>query len=93
VVVVSPDAGGVKRANKFRDLLIDEKIRPGLAVIRHALSLSCSLALSVSDLRWVCSKQRAAAGIVESMQLVGDVRGADAIIVGAAVARVPQGWV
>lgn len=59
VVVVSPDAGGVERANKFLQKL--EK---------HT---SASMAL--------ISKQRACAGVIASMQLIGNVTNADAIII------------
>jgi ribose-phosphate pyrophosphokinase len=58
-VVVSPDAGGVERAKKFREGLARHGVDAGLAII---------------------VKQRAKAGVVESMNLVGDVKGCDVII-------------
>lgn len=60
VVVVSPDAGGVERANKFMDNLRSHGVKADLAII---------------------SKQRSGAGVVDTMNLIGDVKGADAIIV------------
>jgi len=60
VVVVSPDAGGVERANKFVQQLGKKNIPAEMAMI---------------------SKQRAAAGVISSMNLIGDVTDADAIIV------------
>lgn len=60
VVVVSPDAGGVDRANKFKKQLVKKGVPSEIAMI---------------------SKQRAGAGVIESMNLIGDVKGADAIIV------------
>lgn len=60
VVVVSPDAGGVDRANKFIQQLSKKGIEADMALI---------------------SKQRAAAGVIGSMHLIGDVNDADAIIV------------
>ena len=60
VVVVSPDAGGVDRVNKFIKQLNKKGIMAEMALI---------------------SKQRAQAGVIESMNLIGDVNGADAIIV------------
>lgn len=60
IVVVSPDAGGVERANQFILDLAKKDVNAELAVI---------------------SKQRLKAGVVSSMQLIGDVRNADAIIV------------
>jgi len=60
VVVVSPDAGGVDRANKFLKQLEKKGIPADIAMI---------------------SKQRAAAGVIGSMNLIGDVTNADAIIV------------
>ncbi|MDR3647040.1 MAG: ribose-phosphate pyrophosphokinase [Candidatus Babeliales bacterium] len=60
VVVVSPDAGGVDRANKFKKQLAKKGIPSEIAMI---------------------SKQRAGAGVIESMNLIGDVNGADVIIV------------
>jgi len=59
-VVVSPDAGGVYRAKRFRDSLSE-------------LGVECGLAMIV--------KQRAGAGIVGQMDLVGDVEGCDCVIV------------
>lgn len=58
--VVSPDAGGVYRAKRFRDSLVQ-------------LGVDCSLAMIV--------KQRAGAGVVGQMDLVGDVEGRDCVIV------------
>lgn len=60
IVVVSPDAGGVDRANKFLQQL-------------NKLGIQASMAL--------ISKQRAAAGVIGSMTLIGNVEGADTIIV------------
>lgn len=60
VVVVSPDAGGVDRANKFLAGLAEHGVIGRLAII---------------------SKQRACAGVIESMNLLGDVTDANAIIV------------
>lgn len=60
IVVVSPDAGGVERANQFILELSKKGISSDMAVI---------------------SKQREKAGVVGSMHLIGDVKGADAIIV------------
>jgi len=59
-VVVSPDAGGVYRAKRFRDSLTQ-------------LGCDCGLAMIV--------KQRIGAGKVGSMDLVGDVKDRDCIIV------------
>jgi len=60
-VVVSPDAGGVYRAKKFRDRLdFNYDIDSALAMI---------------------IKQRRKAGVIASMDLVGNVEGADVIIV------------
>ncbi len=59
-VVVSPDAGGLARAKKFRDTLGMYGIHADLAII---------------------VKQRARAGVIESANLIGDVKGRDAIIV------------
>lgn len=60
VVVVSPDAGGVERANRFVNLLGKKGVNAQMALI---------------------SKERASAGVVNSMHLIGNVKGADAIIV------------
>ncbi len=60
IVVVSPDAGGVERANQFIHELSKQGVTADMAVI---------------------SKQREKAGVVGSMHLIGDVKGADAIIV------------
>lgn len=60
VVVVSPDAGGVDRANQFIRGLGRKGVQADLAVI---------------------SKQRVQAGVVGSMHLLGDVKGADAVII------------
>ncbi len=60
VVVVSPDAGGVDRATKFKQNLERKGVASEIAMI---------------------SKQRAKAGVVGSMNLIGDVTDADAIIV------------
>jgi len=61
-VVVSPDAGGVYRAKKFKEGLMHKYEMPdiGLAMI---------------------VKQRARAGLVDSMDLVGDVKNCDCILV------------
>lgn len=58
--VVSPDAGGVYRAKRFRDGLKQNGIDAGLAMI---------------------VKQRVKANEIERMDLVGDVRDSDVIIV------------
>jgi len=59
-VVVSPDAGGVDRADQFAKQLARKGWDVGMALI---------------------SKQRAGAGKIKDMQLIGDVNGCDAIIV------------
>lgn len=59
-VIVSPDAGGVARAKKFRDTLSMYGVKADLAII---------------------IKQRAGAGVIESANLIGDVKGRDVIIV------------
>lgn len=59
-VVVSPDAGGVERAQQFIKGLSAHHINADLAVI---------------------VKQRAGAGVIEKMSLVGSVENRDAIIV------------
>jgi len=59
-VVVSPDAGGVERADSFKQALNAHDIPSSIAMI---------------------SKQRAQPGVVASMQLIGSVQDADAIIV------------
>ncbi|CAI5725284.1 unnamed protein product [Hyaloperonospora brassicae] len=61
-VVVSPDAGGVARAKKFREWLVGKHGLPntGLAMI---------------------IKQRIKAGEIDRMDLVGQVKGSDCIIV------------
>ncbi len=59
-VVVSPDAGGVERANQFILDLNKNGMSAELAVI---------------------SKQRLKAGVISSMQLIGNVENTDAIIV------------
>lgn len=59
-VVISPDAGGVERAKKFREQLRKLGMRSDFGII---------------------IKQRKDAGIVDKMDLVGDVTGKDAIIV------------
>ena len=61
VVVVSPDAGGVERADGFR---------AGLA----KLGIQASMAMM--------NKTRKEANKIEHMELVGSVKGCDAIIVG-----------
>ncbi|KAL3772875.1 hypothetical protein ACHAW5_002140 [Stephanodiscus triporus] len=61
-VIVSPDAGGVYRAKKFKEGLA---YKYGLEDIGIAMII----------------KQRARAGAVESMDLVGDVKDCDCIIV------------
>jgi len=61
-VVVSPDAGGVYRAKKFKEGLM------------HKYDMQdIGLAMIV--------KQRARAGLVDTMDLVGDVKGCDCILV------------
>ena len=59
-VVISPDAGGVERANNFR----------------HQMAL-----LGIDADLGIIVKQRAGAGQITRMDLVGDVNGKDAIIV------------
>eukprot|EP01029_Cantina_marsupialis_P022130 TRINITY_DN5387_c0_g3_i1.p1 TRINITY_DN5387_c0_g3~~TRINITY_DN5387_c0_g3_i1.p1 ORF type:complete len:413 (-),score=132.11 TRINITY_DN5387_c0_g3_i1:275-1513(-) len=60
-VIVSPDAGGVYRAKKFRESL-------------HTISgIDAGLAMII--------KQRPRAGVIERMDLVGNVNGSDVIIV------------
>lgn len=59
-VIVSPDAGGVARAKKFRDTLKMYGVEADLAII---------------------IKQRAGAGVIESANLIGDVKNRDVIIV------------
>jgi len=59
-VIVSPDAGGVARAKKFREALAMYNVDADLAII---------------------IKQRARAGVVESANLIGDVKNRDVIIV------------
>ncbi len=59
-VIVSPDAGGVARAKKFRDTLAMYGVNADLAII---------------------IKQRARAGVIESANLIGDVKDRDVIIV------------
>lgn len=60
VVIVSPDAGGVERADQFIKELDKKGIKARMAII---------------------SKQREKAGVVGSMNLIGTVEGADAIII------------
>ena len=60
-VVVSPDAGGVYRAKKFRDRL------------DFNFDIDASVAMII--------KQRRKAGVIAQMDLVGNVEGADVIIV------------
>lgn len=59
-VIISPDAGGVARAKKFRDTLAMYGIKADFAII---------------------IKQRAGAGVIESANLIGDVKDRDVIIV------------
>lgn len=59
-VVISPDAGGVARAKKFRELLGKKGVEAGLGMI---------------------VKQRAEAGKIAQMDLIGDVHGRDVVIV------------
>lgn len=77
-MIVSPDAGGVYRAKKFRYrsvprgtgfVLVMSAPRDGL---RH-YGLDTGLAMII--------KQRLRANVVDRMDLVGDVKGADCIIV------------
>lgn len=60
LVIVSPDAGGVERANKLIEALKKRDVNAKLAII---------------------SKERAKAGVVASMNLIGEVKGSDTIIV------------
>jgi ribose-phosphate pyrophosphokinase len=59
-VIISPDAGGVSRAKKFRDTLALYGVNADLAII---------------------IKQRSGAGVVDTANLIGDVKGKDAIII------------
>lgn len=59
-IVISPDAGGVERANTFRQQMALLGVEADLGII---------------------VKQRASAGMIDSMDLVGSVSGKDAIIV------------
>ncbi|MEC7839518.1 MAG: ribose-phosphate pyrophosphokinase [Chlamydiota bacterium] len=59
-VVISPDAGGVSRAKRFKENLAKEGVNAGFGII---------------------IKQRADAGVVAQMDLVGDVKNRDVIIV------------
>lgn len=59
-VILSPDAGGVDRAKRFKELLADLGVETSFGII---------------------IKQRASAGVVGKMDLVGDVEGCDVIIV------------
>lgn len=59
-VVVSPDAGGVSRAKKFKDTLANYGVDADIAII---------------------VKQRVKAGIVDTVNLIGQVKGRDVIIV------------
>mmetsp|Transcript_4281 Transcript_4281/g.5901 ORF Transcript_4281/g.5901 Transcript_4281/m.5901 type:complete len:524 (-) Transcript_4281:74-1645(-) len=61
-VVVSPDAGGVYRAKKFRE---------GLAQKYEMHDIGLAMII----------KQRARAGVIEQMDLVGDVQDCDCILV------------
>jgi len=61
-VVVSPDAGGVYRAKKFKE---------GLSYKYDMNDIGLAMII----------KQRARAGIVDSMELVGDVKDCDVIVV------------
>lgn len=59
-VVISPDAGGVPRAKKFKDALANYGVDADFAII---------------------VKQRVKAGIVDTVNLIGEVKGRDVIIV------------
>lgn len=59
-VIVSPDAGGVTRAERLQNCLKKLGVETSFAMI---------------------SKKRAGAGVIDSMDLIGDVNGKDAIIV------------
>jgi ribose-phosphate pyrophosphokinase len=61
-VVVSPDAGGVFRAKRFRDGLSSRGVEAGLAMI-------------------VKQRSQVTMNAIDSMDLVGDVTGCDAVIV------------
>lgn len=61
-VIVSPDAGGVYRAKKFRE-----------GIVRYTDKADCALAMIV--------KQRRRAGEIASMDLVGQVKDCDCILV------------
>lgn len=60
IVIVSPDVGGVERANKFAEYLRKMGIESKITLI---------------------SKERIHAGVIENMRLIGDVKGANAIII------------
>lgn len=59
-VILSPDAGGVDRAKRFKERLAEQGVETSFGII---------------------IKQRASAGVVGQMDLVGDVEGCDVIIV------------
>lgn len=61
LVIVSPDAGGMERANKFSGFLRDSGVEVDSVAMIY--------------------KKREKAGVVESSDLLGDVRGKNAIIV------------
>ena len=68
LVIASPDVGGAKRAKSFG---------PDVGGAKRAKSfakyLNCPLVL--------CNKSRARANVIESMQIIGDVKGKDVVIV------------
>lgn len=59
-VVISPDAGGVPRAKKFKDTLANYGVEADIAII---------------------VKQREKAGVIDTVNLIGEVKGRDVIIV------------
>lgn len=60
IVVVTPDAGGIERANKFLQKLNEHGLSGKFALI---------------------NKERASAGVVATMSLIGNVQDADVIII------------
>lgn len=65
-VVVTPDTGGIVRAKQFRAMLAEKWTEKKKATVDVGLAM--------------CAKQRAGAGVVERMDLVGKVKGSDCIL-------------